>query len=49
LGRIRDLEIEMIAPSHGPIYKNARRILEAYGGWARGETRRKATIVYVRM
>jgi len=49
LGKIKDLGIEMIAPSHGPIYKNPRRILEAYWRWARGETKRKATIVYVTM
>jgi len=49
LQKIKDLNIQMIAPSHGPIHKNTRRILEAYDKWARGETKRKATIVYVTM
>ena len=49
LEKIKGLEIEMIAPSHGPIHRNTQRILEAYGKWAGGETKRKATIVYVTM
>ena len=49
LQKIEDMDIRMIAPSHGPIHKNTRRILEAYNRWARGETKRKATIVYVTM
>ncbi|MFQ5710371.1 MAG: FprA family A-type flavoprotein [Candidatus Geothermarchaeales archaeon] len=49
LEKIKGLEIDMIAPSHGPIHRDTRRILEAYGRWAGGETRRKATIVYVSM
>jgi flavorubredoxin len=47
--KIKDLEIDTIAPSHGPIYRNPQRILEAYRKWAGGETKRKATIVYVSM
>lgn len=49
LEKIKGLEIKMIAPSHGPIHRNTQRILEAYGKWAGGETKRKATIVYVTM
>jgi len=49
LQKIKDLDIQMIAPSHGPIHRNTQRILEAYGKWARGETRRKATVIYVTM
>ena len=49
LRKIRDLDIKMIAPSHGPIHRNTQRILEAYERWTRGETRRKATIIYVTM
>jgi flavorubredoxin len=47
--KIRDLEIEMIAPSHGPIHRNPERILSAYKRWVNGETKQKATIVYVTM
>jgi len=49
LEKIKDLEIEMIAPSHGPIHRNPERILEAYKKWVDGETRQKAIIVYVTM
>jgi flavorubredoxin len=49
LEKIKDLEIEMIAPSHGPIHRNPERILKAYSKWANGETRKKAMIVYVTM
>ncbi|MEM3390623.1 MAG: FprA family A-type flavoprotein [Thermoproteota archaeon] len=49
LGKIRDLEIKTIAPSHGPVHRNPELILENYARWARGETRRKATVVYVSM
>jgi flavorubredoxin len=49
LEKIKDLQIEIIAPSHGPIHRNTERILNAYKKWASGETRQKATIVYVTM
>ncbi len=49
LEKIKDLEIEMIAPSHGPIHRNTERILTAYKKWANGETKRKAMIAYVSM
>jgi len=47
--KIKDLEIEMIAPSHGPIHRNPERILKAYKKWVNGETKQKAIIVYVTM
>jgi flavorubredoxin len=49
LEKIKGLEVKMIAPSHGPIYRNPVRILKAYAEWAKGETRQKAIIVYVTM
>jgi flavorubredoxin len=49
LEKIKDLKIEMIAPSHGPIHRNPDHILEAYKKWADGETKKKAIIVYVTM
>jgi len=49
LVKIKDLQIDIIAPSHGPIHRNTQRILEAYDKWARGETKQKATIAYVTM
>jgi flavorubredoxin len=47
--KIKDLPIDMIAPSHGPIHRNPKRILEHYAQWTRGETRAKAIVVYVSM
>jgi len=49
LEKIGGFKIELIAPSHGPIYRNPERILNAYKKWANGETKQKATIVYVTM
>jgi flavorubredoxin len=49
LGKIKDLEIKIIAPSHGPIYKNPQRILEPYAKWTAGETENKALVVFVSM
>jgi flavorubredoxin len=49
LAKIKDFDIEIIAPSHGPIYKNPQRVLEPYAKWTAGETEYKALIVYVSM
>jgi flavorubredoxin len=49
LEKIKDLKIDVIAPSHGPVYKNPERILSAYKKWSKGETRQKAIVVYVSM
>jgi len=47
--KIKELEIKLIAPSHGPIHRNPSRILDAYKKWVNGETKQKAIIVYVTM
>jgi flavorubredoxin len=47
--KIKDLAIDMIAPSHGPIHRNPQRILNVYGRWSNGETRQKAIIVFATM
>jgi flavorubredoxin len=39
-------KIRMIAPSHGQIWTNPAKIVEAYTNWATGVARNKATIVY---
>ncbi len=49
LDKISDLEIDQIAPSHGPIHRNPERILEAYRKWTIGETREKVLVVYASM
>jgi len=49
LDKISDLEIDLIAPSHGPIHRNPERILEAYSKWTSGETLQKVLVVYASM
>lgn len=49
ISKIEDLEIEIIAPSHGPIHRNPELILEAYKKWTAGETLEKVIVVYVSM
>ncbi len=49
LDKIKDLEIDMIAPSHGPVHRNPDTIMDAYKRWTAGETREKVVAVYVSM
>jgi flavorubredoxin len=49
LDKIRDLDIKLIAPSHGPIHRNPENILEAYDKWTKGHTRDKVIVVYATM
>jgi len=49
LEKIKPLKIEMIAPSHGPIYKNPEKILGPYRLWTAGTTREKVIVAYASM
>jgi len=49
LDKIKDLDIKIIAPSHGVVYRNPKRILDAYEMWARGSLKHKVVILYVSM
>ncbi len=49
LDKIKGLDIKIIAPSHGPIYRNPEKILEAYKKWTNGETKSKVIVLYVSM
>ncbi|ADE35943.1 FprA family A-type flavoprotein [Methanohalophilus mahii] len=49
LEKAQGLSPAMIAPSHGPIYRNPEKIFDAYSDWTSGKTKEKATIVYVSM
>jgi len=49
LDKVKNLDLRMIAPSHGPIYRNPKRILDAYEKWARGPLLPKAVVIYVTM
>lgn len=41
-----NLDIKMIAPSHGVIWRQPKNIINAYKRWTSGEARRKATIAF---
>ena len=49
LERISKIEIEMIAPSHGPIYNDPYFIIEAYKDWAGDAVKNQVVIPYVSM
>jgi flavorubredoxin len=49
LEKIAGLDIAMVAPSHGPVYKKPEIIISAYRSWVSGQTARKAVIVYISM
>jgi flavorubredoxin len=49
LDKVKNIDLRMIAPSHGPIYRNPKRILDSYEQWARGPLQQKAVVVYVTM
>jgi flavorubredoxin len=49
LEKIKDLQIKMIAPSHGPVYENPELILEAYRDWVSDEVKNEVVIPYVSM
>jgi len=49
LDKIRDLDIRTIAPSHGPLYRDPRFIIDAYREWISDTPRNLAIIPWVTM
>ncbi len=47
--KIRDLKIETIAPSHGPIYPKPYFIIDAYNDWLSDQSKNLALLMYVSM
>ncbi len=47
--KLSDLDIKMIAPSHGPIYKNPSTIIDAYKEWISEDVKNEVVIPYVSM
>jgi flavorubredoxin len=43
---VSKLDLAMIAPSHGPVYKDTNRIIDQYRTWIAGDTQNKAIIAY---
>jgi flavorubredoxin len=49
LKKISTLEIEMIAPSHGPVYQRPQFIIDAYKDWVGDEVKNEVVMAYVSM
>ena len=49
LEKIKDLEIEIIAPSHGPLHKGKDFIFGCYKDWASEDVKNEVLIAYVSM
>jgi flavorubredoxin len=49
LGRLKDYQVELIAPSHGPIYNRPEFILGAYRKWVLDEPSNTVVLPYVSM
>jgi len=47
--KISELGIDIIAPSHGPVYKNPDFIINAYKEWISDEVKNEVVIAYVSM
>jgi flavorubredoxin len=47
--RLKDLDIKIIAPSHGPVYGRPRFILDAYRDWISDQPKNCAVVAYVSM
>ncbi len=49
LKKIADLQIEIIAPSHGPVYQRPQFIIDAYKDWVGDEVKNEVVLAYVSM
>ena len=47
--KIKKLDIEIIAPSHGYIYKDPKKIISAYEDWSSENVKNEVVIAYVSM
>jgi flavorubredoxin len=49
LEKIKDLEIDVIAPSHGPVHNRPEFILDAYRDWVSDDVKNEVVIPFVSM
>ena len=49
LEKLKNLEIDIIAPSHGPLYNNPKFIMDAYRDWTSEITKNNVIIPYISM
>jgi len=47
--KIKELQVEMIAPSHGPVYEKPEFIVESYRDWISDVPKNRAVIAYISM
>jgi len=47
--KVRELNPAMIAPSHGPVHRNPKFILDAYADWVSDDVKNEVIIPYVSM
>jgi flavorubredoxin len=49
LKKVREIEFDLIAPSHGPVYNHPERIISAYEDWASDRVSNLVVIPYISM
>jgi len=49
LAKLESIEIEMIAPSHGPVHNRPEFIIDAYKDWASDTVKNEVVVPYVSM
>jgi flavorubredoxin len=49
LAKLRDLDIEIIAPSHGPVHDKPKFIIDAYKDWISDAVKNEVVIAYISM
>ncbi len=49
LEKLKDLDIQTIAPSHGPVYDEPKLILDAYRDWVSDKVKNEVVLPYVSM
>jgi len=49
LEKIKALEIDLIAPSHGPVYDKPQMIIDAYSDWVSDTVKNQVVVPYVSM
>ncbi|MDD5459276.1 MAG: FprA family A-type flavoprotein [Phycisphaerae bacterium] len=49
LEKIKNLPIDMIAPSHGPVYQDPKFIIDAYKSWISDDVKNEVVIAYISM
>lgn len=47
--KVRELDIEIVAPSHGPIWNHPEKIIAAYEEWVSDKVKNKVVIPYISM